>query len=121
MTRGSIDPYKDNKIMSKFNMDNYPTHEHNGETYCSASKHYSKVDPSINDPKHFHHASLYSTYLLLKNRHTGQWEFPKAEFKFGKTFRYGRQEFFRTLADGWSVQHISNSPVVHTIKDLPED
>lgn len=70
------DVLKNNEYKSRMNLDNFPSHEildeKTGEMrqYFGASKYFKNVDPSVTDPKSLHNASLYSTYLLLKNKNT---------------------------------------------------
>lgn len=67
---------------SRMNIDNYPTHkivdELTGEekTYCAASKNWSMADPECTDNKSIHYAGEDRVYLILKNKYTGEWEFP---------------------------------------------
>lgn len=87
-----------NPYASRMNLDNYPTHrkligmktvtliDENGEeyekevedyeTYCAASKNFALVDPKCPDRRTLHFAGEDRVYLLLKNRYTGDWEFP---------------------------------------------
>ena len=87
-----------NPYASRMNIDNYPTHrkligtkkvmviDENGdeqeqevddyETYCAASKQFSLVDPNCSDPRSLHFASEDKVFLMMKNRYSGEWEFP---------------------------------------------
>lgn len=87
-----------NPYASRMNMDNYPTHrkligtkkvmviDENGDeyekevedydTYCAASKQFTLVDPKCDNRRSLHFASEDRIYLLLKNRYSGEWEFP---------------------------------------------
>lgn len=63
------------------NMNNYPSHkvvDEDGKehSYAAYSKVWSRIDPEIDDPHHYHTHSAHTIYLLFKNKHTGVWEFP---------------------------------------------
>jgi hypothetical protein len=71
------------------NMDNQPSHrillkegneeeeiEAEYEEYWQASKNFLKVDPKITDKRNFQYAPEHNVYLLLRNKYTGEWEFP---------------------------------------------
>lgn len=74
------------------NLDNYATHKMVDEStgaeieYCAASKHFSKVDPTIQDRRTLHYAGEDRTYLIMKNKYTKEWEFPVGKIYFGQTF-----------------------------------
>lgn len=82
----------DNPYSSNMNLDNYPTHRFKDpETgvereYCGASKHFSMVDPEMQDHKSLHFAGEDRVYMLLKNKYTKEWEFPTGRIYFGQTF-----------------------------------
>jgi hypothetical protein len=83
----------DNPYNSKMNLDNYPTHRVKGgeagkteDEYCAASKHFSNVDPAMQDRKTLHYAGEDRTYLIVKNKFTKEWEFPTGKINFGQTF-----------------------------------
>lgn len=90
----------DNPYASKMNLDNYATHKDQdpatGEDleYCAGSKHFSKVDPTIEDRRTIHYAGEDRTYLLLKNKYTKEWEFPTSKMYFGQTFLRAKQNLF---------------------------
>jgi len=79
----------DNPYASKMNLDNYPTHRLKDAStgaemeYCAASKHFSKVDPAIEDRQSLHFAGEDRTYLIFKNKYTKEWEFPTGRIYFG--------------------------------------
>ena len=83
----------DNPYSSKMNLDNYPTHRLPGAAagtpgteYCTASKHFSNVDPAMEDRKTLHYAAEDRTYMIVHNRFSNEWEFPTAKMYFGQTF-----------------------------------
>ena len=81
----------DNSYASDMNVDNYPTHEYKdpatGEThtYCAASKNFAKVDPHNEDWRSLHYAPEDRTYYLVRNKFTGEWQFPCGQVYFGET------------------------------------
>jgi len=91
----------DSPYNSKMNLDNYPTHRVRGsepgkteDEYCAASKHFSNVDPAMQDRKTIHYAGEDRTYLIVKNKHTKEWEFPTGRINFGQTFMRAKQNLF---------------------------
>lgn len=79
----------DNPYSSRLNVDNYATHKITDpetgvdQEYCAASKHFSKVDPNIEDRRTIHYAGEDRTYLVFKNKYTKEWEFPTGRIFFG--------------------------------------
>lgn len=92
---------KDIKRVNKLNVDNYPTHrivhkeedegltleekaaraaegvtKYREETYCGASKHFTKVNPNLKDPRHLHYAPENRVYLVVKDKTSQEWIFP---------------------------------------------
>ena len=71
-----------NPYASRMNIDNYPTHKmvdpETGEEneYCAASKNWSLTDPNCTDQRSLHNAGEDRTFMILKNKYTGEWEFP---------------------------------------------
>ncbi|CDW83242.1 UNKNOWN [Stylonychia lemnae] len=114
-----------NPYASKMNMDNYATHqiidEKTGEIkeYCGASKHFSRVDPNIDDKRSLHFAGEDRTYLIFKNKYTKEWEFPTGKIYFGQTFLKAKQNLFTQLSnDAWKVRYIGGHPMVATIREF---
>jgi hypothetical protein len=89
-----------NPYVSRMNLDNYPTHKKvdpkTGEevTYCAASKQWSLVDPTCKDQKSLHYAGEDKVFLLVKNRYTGEWEFPVTKQFYGETFFRAKYNLF---------------------------
>jgi hypothetical protein len=89
-----------NSYASKTNIDNFPTHEKRsfdtktGETvvksYCAASKNFALVDPRCQDRRSIHYAAEDRTYLIMKNKYTGRWEFPTSKITIGTTLLRGK-------------------------------
>lgn len=108
--------FKDNPYMSDINVDNYPSHrivEADGEVreYCAASKHFAKVDPECRDVKSIQMAPEYRVYLVMKNKHSGQWEFPTTTMTYGHTFTYSKNQLFKNLTNGnWKIKFEGKEP-----------
>lgn len=118
-----------NSYASKTNIDNFPTHEKRtidpktGETvvqsYCASSKNFAKVDPRCSDRHSIHYAAEDRTYLILRNKYTGRWEFPTTKIILGTTFFRGKQDLFSRLTkDEWKIKFIGSLPMVHTLRDF---
>jgi hypothetical protein len=95
----------DNPYSSKMNLDNFPTHRipgaqagDAGSEYCAASKHFSNVDPGMEDRRTLHYAAEDRTYLIVRNRFTKEWEFPTGKMNFGQTFLRAKQNLFNVIA-----------------------
>lgn len=124
----------DNPYSSKMNLDNYPTHRlpgaqpgQAGGEYCAASKHFSNVDPNIEDRHTIHYAPEDRTYMIVRNKYTKEWEFPTSRMFFGQTFLRAKQNLFTDLAQddsptgtSWKVKYFGQSPVVATIRELTQ-
>ena len=76
----------ENPYTSTMNLDNFPTHKSGEETYAAASKRFSSVDPACEDVRSLHYAGEDRVYLILKNKHTQEWEFPTVAMNFGQSF-----------------------------------
>ena len=112
----------DHAQASPMNLDNFPTHrDANGNTYCGASKHFSKADPACDDPRSLHYAGEDRVYLLLKNKYTGKWEFPTGKIYIGQSFLRAKQNLFVEYSNNdWKVKFYGSVPLVHTIRDMTE-
>lgn len=103
------------------NLDNFPTHKLGEDTYCAASKSWMKVDPRATDVRSLHYAAEDRTFLIFKNQHTGEWEFPTGEMMFGQTFIRAKQDLFTKYSDNkWKVKFFGLLPLIHTVRDLTE-
>jgi hypothetical protein len=115
-----------NSYVSMSNRDNLPTHElktEDGELkyYCGASKNWRKVDPTVNEPHSLHNAPQQRIYLLLKNKHTGEWEFPTMSLMNGESFTRVRKKLFAHISkEKWLVRHQHLSPALATLRPLTE-
>ena len=128
MSKLNEDVLGDNPYSSKMNLDNFPTHRAPGTQteYCAASKHFSNVDPAMEDRRTLHYAAEDRTYLLVRNRFTKEWEFPTTKINFGQTFLRAKQNLFNVIAaddkagTSWKVKYFGQSPIVATIRELSE-
>lgn len=123
------DVLKNNEYRSRMNLDNFPSHqildESTGEMrqYYGASKYFKNVDPKVTDPKSLHNASCHTTYLLLKNRNTQEWEFPTTEMYVGETFLRAKQNILNSLLDNEEsmlVKYLNLYPSLATLRQLTE-
>ena len=134
-----------NPYASRMNIDNYPTHrrligmktvkyiDEDGneqekevedyDTYCAASKNFSLVDPKCADRRSLHFAGEDRVYLLLKNRYSGEWEFPVGRLMQNQTFFRAKMDLFKQLAaTEWRVKFTGSTSVMHTIREFtPEE
>jgi hypothetical protein len=76
VTKLNEDLLANNPYCSNMNLDNFPTHKLGDETYCAASKNWSKVDPQAKDVRSLHYASEDRVFLIFRNKYTQEWEFP---------------------------------------------
>mmetsp|Transcript_13477 Transcript_13477/g.22935 ORF Transcript_13477/g.22935 Transcript_13477/m.22935 type:complete len:396 (-) Transcript_13477:96-1283(-) len=114
-----------NAYASRMNVDNYPTHEWTDEAtgeqqfYCGASKQWSKVDPKCSNRRSLHYAGEDRVYLMLRNKHTGEWEFPVSTIHFGTTFFKQKVNLFSDLTDNkWRIKFFGSSPIMHTLREM---
>lgn len=115
----------DNPYCSKMNLDNYPTHKLKdsvtGEEleYCASSKHFSKVDPLLEDRKSLHFAGEDRVYLIVRNKYSKEWEFPTHKMYFGQSFMRAKQNLFNTISDGnWKIKYFGQAPIAATIREM---
>ena len=108
-----------NPYVSRMNIDNYPTHKLGDDTYCAASKQWSLVDPACKDQKSLHYAGEDRVYLIVKNRYTGDWEFPITKLNIGQSFFRAKYNLFNTLTDNkWRIKFFGSSPLLHTLREF---
>ena len=125
----------DNPYVSKMNLDNYPTHRIPGTAtgdsageYCAASKHFSNVDPAMEDRKTLHYAGEDRTYMIVRNKYTKEWEFPTTKIHFGQSFMRAKQNLFNVLAHdeksdsgtAWKVKYFGQSPIIATLREFTQ-
>lgn len=107
----------DNSYVNVMNLDNHPTHQLNGETYCAASKDWKLVDPACEDWRSLHYAAGDRCYLLFRNKYTQEWEFPTMPVYWGQTFMRCKQDLFNIYSsDKWKVKFFGALPLIHTIR-----
>lgn len=118
--------YLNNSYVSTSNKDNHPTHEIKAEDgtvkkYCGASKSWRLVDPNVLDHHSLHYASQQRVYLLLKNKYTGEWEFPTRPVFGAESFIKARKNLFSSISnDSWIIRHAFRNPYVATIRPFTE-
>lgn len=118
--------YLSNSYVSTSNRDNHPTHQLTDEDgtvkkYCGASKNWKLVDPNVLDHHSLHYAAQQRVYLLLKNKHTGEWEFPTGRVFGTESFIRARKNLFSVISDDkWIVRHAFRNPYVATIRPFTE-
>lgn len=122
LSKLNSDILENNSYCSSQNIDNYPTHKSaEGETYAAASKHWVNVDPKMQDHRSIHYAAEDRTYLILKNKYTGEWQFPSKPMKFGESFTRSKQDLFSSLSgDKWRVRFSGLMPQQHSIRRFSE-
>jgi hypothetical protein len=77
------------------------------------------VDPRCEDRRSIHYAAEDRTFLILKNKYTGRWEFPTSKIMLGTTLLRGKQDLFARISkDTWKIKFVSNLPMVHTLRDF---
>jgi len=110
---------------SEMNTDNHPTHTWVDEEtkkemeYATASKEWFRVDPRCPDMKSIHYAGEDRTFLIVKNKYTGEWEFPVANVMMGETFFKAKLKLFNTLTDNqWRITFFGSSPILHTLREF---
>ena len=114
-----------NPYISEMNLDNYPTHKANEEgkdqEYCAGSKYFKKVDPTCTDRRSLHYASEDRTFLILKNKYTGVWQFPTGPCFMGQTMLRCKQNLFLRMSDNmWRTRFFGKLPLVSTVRDFTE-
>ena len=118
--------YLNNSYMSKSNLDNHPSHEIKAEDgttkkYCGSTKNWRFVDPNVTDHHSLHYAAQSRVYLLLKNKYTGEWEFPTRPVFGNESFIKARRSLFTTISDDkWLIKHAFRNPYVATIRPFTE-
>jgi len=120
------DVLKSNEYRQRTNLDNFPTHritdQATGEVreYFGASKYFKNVDPMVKDAKSLHNAGLYSTYLLVQNKETKEWEFPTTEMFVGETFLRAKQNILSQIINEETMvlKYPNTYPSVATLRRL---
>lgn len=116
------DMFARNPYVAITNRDNIPSHEMKTsdgtvKKYAAASKNWRNVDPNVTDRKSLHYAAQQQTYLLFKNKYTGDWEFPTITLSGTDSFSKARRDLFAKLTGNkWVVRHPDNIPNLSTIR-----
>ena len=57
--------------------------------------------------------------MLVKNRYTGEWEFPVTKMYFGETFFKAKFNLFQKLTGNqWRIKFFGSSPYLHTLREF---
>ena len=120
------DMFARNPYVAITNRDNIPSHElktgvGNVKKYAAASKNWRNVDPSVADRRSLHYGAQQQTYLLLKNKYTGEWEFPTISLSGTDSFSKARKDLFAKLTGNkWVARHPDHMPILSTIRPFTE-
>jgi hypothetical protein len=89
------------------------------KTTKSDSVWWLEVDPEQTDPKALQFAPGYRVYLLLRDKVTKNWTFPKLQNIGARSFMYYRNKIIRdTIGANILFHHLGPSPALcHTTKD----
>lgn len=99
--------------------DNQPDDPYN--MYCSTSKHFMRVDPTIEDNKNIQTYSKDLVYFIYKNKFTNKWELPTYSLESGYRFRDGLEVLTR-LQSGlkFSIYFPGEPPVCMIEREFSE-
>lgn len=104
------------------NGDEFEVEEPDYDTYSAASKQFSLVDPKCADRRSLHFAAEDRTYLLVKNKYTGEWEFPVGKVQLNQTFFRAKMKLFEDLTgNDWRIKFTGSAPMLHTLREFSED
>lgn len=103
--------------------DDYVTHRiKSGKTkveYRKNSKRFDYADPKMLDNESIQHAGLYEVYLLVKNNN--RWQFPTVPMINNISFEMRKEDYFKKIADDWSIIHTNNYPSVVKRESIPDN
>jgi hypothetical protein len=89
------------------------------EFYCPNSKHHSLADPNVTDPKSIQYSSVERIYMLFKNKHTGEYEFPTIPLYAGDAFIDVKFKLFLNMTkENWKVYWDQHHPAFMVTRDL---
>lgn len=106
------------------NTDNIQTHAKkldNGEiiNYSANSKQFKQTDPNITDPHSIQYAPCNRTYLMVKEKTSGNWVFPTRPIIEKETFSDGKVTLFEQFSNKqWSVFYTTVYPSLCEKRDL---
>jgi len=56
---------------------------------------------------------------LVKNRYTGEWEFPVTKQYYSETFFRAKLNLFARLTENkWKIKFFGSSPILHTLREF---
>lgn len=90
--------------MLKSNSDNkidrrrWNSEKNQWDYYASTSKYYTMVDPYVVDNKNIQYQGTKRIFLLVKNKHTGNWQFPTSRLYNGDSFRNAKTRLLLELS-----------------------
>lgn len=77
------------------------------------------MDPKCQDVRSLHYAGEDRVFLILKNKYTGEWEFPITKMNFGQTFFKAKMNMFTELTGNkWKIKFFGSSPIMHTLREF---
>lgn len=83
------------------------------------TKHYLYSDPNCQDNKSIQYAGGDKIFLILKNKHTNEWEFPTTPMLNGQLFTAAKECLHLSLSgDHWQVRWHDRSPNLMIRRDL---
>lgn len=115
------------KTQFKGNRDNIPNlRKWNKETneydvYAHNSKHFLLADPNVQDDQCIQYEGTNRVYLIFKNKHTDEWEFPTMPLINGDSFEQVKYKLFLLLSkEKFKVFYPGHNPVFHLTRDFHE-
>jgi len=118
---------KEMMVHDQFDINNFPTHKMKNpdgteSLYYGSSRHYLKVDPFISDKHNLHYAPNHRVYLILKNKHTKEWEFPSQVLQEKQNIQMGKDDLFEKISNKkWEIDHFAPIPLMTTKRDFTPD
>lgn len=115
IVRGEEKTNPDNDI----NLRKWNTEKKQWDMYALYSKNYRQIDPNVTNKKSIQYNPTKRTYLIVKNRKTGLWEFPTTTLIWGETVEIKRQFLLYSLfRDAFKVYFNSDQPFFQMSRDL---
>jgi hypothetical protein len=91
------------------------------ELYSPNSKHYTLADPNVTNTRSIQYSSLERIYMLFKNKHTGEFEFPTIPMYKGDSFIDVKYKLFLNLTkENWKIFWEHHHPSFQVTRDLHE-
>lgn len=110
-----------------FDTSKFPTHrimnpDGSYSYHYGASKHFTLVDPETSDRHSLHYAPGHRVYMLLKNRKTGEWEFPTQIMRERQTVLEAKNEIVdKITGKQWQIKHSMVAPLISTLRDFNDE